>query len=50
MSELVRTYYTNGNILEEYYMFNGKKEGEFKSYWDNGQLWEVCNYINGIRQ
>jgi hypothetical protein len=21
--------------------------GEYKSYWSNGQLWRICNYING---
>ena len=25
----------------------GKKEGIYKSYHDNGQLWEEINYING---
>ena len=26
---------------------NGKKEGIYKSYWNNGQLWEEVNYIDG---
>ena len=50
MGEIVRNYYEIGELKEEYFIFNGKKEGEYKSYYYNGQLWEVCNYINGIRQ
>ena len=33
-------------IKEEYFQNNGKIEGEYKRYHINGQLYEICNYIN----
>ena len=39
MGELVRTYYETGELKEEYFIFNDKKEGEYKSYHSNG--WEL---------
>ena len=36
-------------LREEYYEIDGKKEGVYKSYYDNGQLKEICNYIDGKR-
>ena len=26
---------------------NGKKEGEWKEYWENGNLWEIKKYKDG---
>ncbi len=26
---------------------DGKENGEYKSYWDNRQLYEICTYIDG---
>jgi antitoxin component YwqK of YwqJK toxin-antitoxin module len=48
--QVVRNYYSENkeNLYEEYFQSNGKKEGEYKSYYKNGQLWRVCNYINGL--
>ncbi len=50
MSEtgIVRTYYDNQKtkLKEEYFEVNGKKEGEYKEYYENGQLLRICNYIN----
>ena len=49
--QVIRTYYSgnNGNLMEEYFQSNGKKEGEYKRYHQNGQLWEICNYVNDKR-
>jgi antitoxin component YwqK of YwqJK toxin-antitoxin module len=46
---VVRTYYDDAKtkLYEEYFKMNGKKEGIYKSYWNNGQLWEEVNYIDG---
>ena len=39
---------TGTNICREYFINNGKKEGEYKIYWPkNGQLYKICNYVNG---
>ena len=29
---------------------DGKKEGEYKEYWDNGQIALICNYVNGKKE
>ena len=37
----------NKDILEkEYYIYNGKKEGEYKEYHINGTLRTIGNYVN----
>ena len=47
MAEVKRTYYShNGSLLEEWFEINGKKEGDHKTYWDNGQLACICSYID----
>ena len=46
MAEVIRTYYDNGNLYEEYFKINGIKHGEYKSYHSNGQLHVICNYVN----
>ena len=50
MGELVRKYYETGELKEEYFIFNDKKEGDYKSYQDDGQLNVVCNYINDKKE
>jgi antitoxin component YwqK of YwqJK toxin-antitoxin module len=49
MAKVVRTYYNHEqNLLsEKYYEVNGKKEGVYKMYYENGQLKEMNNYIDG---
>ena len=65
----INIYTNNGSLISEYYMVNGKKEGElkeykknklnlsinyingikhglYKKYYDNGQIKEICNYID----
>jgi antitoxin component YwqK of YwqJK toxin-antitoxin module len=32
------------------FIFNKKKEGEYKMYYENGQLRKICNYINGKQE
>jgi antitoxin component YwqK of YwqJK toxin-antitoxin module len=34
----------------KYFKFNDKKEGEYKEYYINGKLEEICNYKNGWRE
>ena len=34
-------------IKEEYFVINGKKEGIYKLYRENGDIWEEVNYNNG---
>jgi len=50
MAKVVRTYHDFKKIKlkEEYYEINGKKEGEYKKYHENGcgQLYIICNYID----
>ena len=48
MAKVVRTYYDHEQtkLKEEYYEINGKKEGIYKEYYNNGQLNVVCNYID----
>jgi len=50
MAEFVKTYYDNGQLKEEYFENDGKKEGECKIYDENGQLDEIFYYVNDIIQ
>ena len=34
-------------LSSKYFMFNRKIEGEYKLYYKNNELIEICNYING---
>ena len=45
---IVQGYYDMSqiNLWYEHFIFNGKKEGEYKSYYRDGQLEEICNYKN----
>jgi antitoxin component YwqK of YwqJK toxin-antitoxin module len=49
MAKVVRTYYDmeQTELKEEYYEVNGKIEGVYKSYFENGNIDIICNYING---
>ncbi len=47
MAEVVRTYYSSGELLSEYFEINGIKYGEEKHYYENGQLERICIYIDG---
>ena len=43
-----REYYDEEKtkLKSEVFMHNGKKEGIYKSYYSNGQLWYIYNYID----
>ena len=43
--------YTQTKLLYyEYFVFNGKKNGTYKAYYENGQLREICNYKDGKKE
>ena len=46
MAEFKRTYYETGELKSEWFEINGKKNGEYKQYYENGQLKKIYNYIN----
>ena len=47
-TRVVRTFYNNGKLKEEYYMNSGKEEGLYKDYHEiNGNLSREINYVNG---
>ena len=35
---------------EEYFVFNGKKEGEYKHYFRDGKLFQTYNYVDGQKE
>ena len=47
LPQVIRNYYETGELQEEYFQLNGKKEGEYKRYNYNGNLYAICNYFNG---
>jgi antitoxin component YwqK of YwqJK toxin-antitoxin module len=49
MAEVKRTYYMNGELESEVFEINGKRNGEYKSYHENGELHVICSYENGIK-
>ena len=46
---VVRTFHDKEKtkVKVEYFKMNGKIEGIYKEYRDNGQLWNEVNYIDG---
>ncbi len=54
MAKVHREYYMSGKLQSEVFILNGKKEGEFKFYYENvyesinfiGQLCKICNYTD----
>ena len=44
---LVKNYYGDNQLKEEYFEVDGKKEGPYKFYHENGELWMIGNYVNG---
>ena len=49
MAEVKRTYYESGALKSECFEINGKKNGEYKYYFANGELIHKCYYDNGIK-
>ncbi len=41
------TYVLNNRSVDIY--VNGKLDGSFKEYYENGQLWRECTFVNGKR-
>ena len=46
---LIRKYFKNGNVFEEYYVYNGIRDSIWKKYHADGSLMMQCNHINGFR-
>ena len=46
MAEVKRTYYNDEVLKEEWIEINGKKDGYYKRYYSNGQIWCICSYID----
>ena len=46
--DLTRTYYSNGQIRDEGFEIDKKREGTWNFYYENGQLEAVKNYSKGI--
>ncbi len=46
---VIQEYFGKGkiNLWKKFFIFNGKIEGEYKKYWEDGQLWITYNYKNG---
>ena len=40
----------NGDLKLRYTRKNGKLEGIYERYWQNGQLWQAFNYVDGKKQ
>ena len=49
MAEVKRTYYESGELESEYFVLNGKINGEYKEYNELGVLVEHSIYDNGIK-
>ena len=48
---VIRTYHDQDEtkLKEEYFVHNNKKEGIYKLYYENGDLWKEVNYIDDKR-
>jgi antitoxin component YwqK of YwqJK toxin-antitoxin module len=46
LNGIYKSYYRNGQLLEEINYINDKREGVYKLYRENGQLWQEVNYID----
>ena len=40
-----REYYPSGELMSEVFVNNGIREGEYKDYYENGQICVIYNYI-----
>lgn len=39
-------FYPNGKLLSKGNLVNGKKEGKWEFYFDNGNYWGNCEFVN----
>ena len=49
VNQLYHNLIKKNEIIQKYFMFNGKKEGEYKEYHSCGDL-IICNYRNGKKE
>jgi len=47
LTTICKYWYENGQLREEFYYKNGKRDGDYKIWYTNGQLAEECFYKNG---
>jgi antitoxin component YwqK of YwqJK toxin-antitoxin module len=47
MSGVVETHYPSGLTKEKYYSMNGKIEGQYLEYREDGSLYKKLNYVSG---
>ena len=47
-SKIVENYHANGNLFESYVEVNGKIEGTYKSYFNNGNPSSIIKFKNGV--
>jgi len=45
--ELLKRAHVKNDFGDEYYVIDGQRDGEYKSWWPNGQLHTCCFYKNG---
>ncbi len=46
-SGMYREYHENGNLYKQFYHINGKIQGEFLTFYDNGNRQIICDYVQG---
>ncbi len=46
-SGIHREYHENGNIYREFYHINGVIDGEYRTFYNNGNPQIICDYVNG---
>jgi len=47
MTELVKRYYKNGNLREEYTLVNGVVDGVYRGWYENGQKYVEYTFVSG---
>jgi len=47
MTELVKTYYNNVTLNEQYTLVNGVREGLYQRWYENGQKYIEYTYVSG---
>ncbi len=44
------SYHPNGNVAVEAPYKNGKLDGVFRSYYENGKVWQTVGYLDGVEE
>ena len=42
-----KSWYDNGQVMQQFFYKNGKENGEHKQWYEDGQPWQYCFYKNG---